>query len=238
MVKYFYVLKKILHKNYTINRKFYQLKLPFDIGCIIPDNDSVRLLNQFVDDMHLTELYSTYSKIRENQVSSMNMLKIMLYGYMNGLYSSRDVETACRRDINFMFLLEGASPPDHSIFARFRSLHFAPCAKKLLAEVTKFLYKIGEISGKSIFIDGTKIEAYANKYTFVWKKAVIKNLSKLLIKIADLVKECEELYGIKLIYKDKVQMKHVKKLRKKLYELKSLEGIEFVHGCGKRKTTL
>ena len=232
------LLKKILHKNYTINRKFYQLKLPFDIECIIPDNDSVRLLSQFVEEMDLTELYSTYSKIRENQVSPMNMLKIMLYGYMNGLYSSRDIETACRRDINFMFLLEGASPPDHSTFARFRSLHFAPCAKRLLSEVTKFLYKIGEISGKSIFIDGTKIEACANKYTFVWKKAVTKNLSKLLIKIADLVKECEELYGIKLIYKDKVQMKHVKKLRKKLYELKNLEGIEFVHGCGKRKTTL
>ena len=230
--------KKILHKNYTINRKFYQLKLPFDTEFIIPDNDSVILLRKFVDEMDLTELYSTYSKIRENQVSPMNMLKIMLYGYMNGLYSSRDIETACRRDINFMFLLEGASPPDHSTFARFRSLHFAPCAKRLLSEVTKFLYKIGEISGKSIFIDGTKIEACANKYTFVWKKAVTKNLSKLLIKIADLVKECEELYGIKLIYKDKVQMKHVKKLRKKLYELKNLEGIEFVHGCGKRKTTL
>ena len=190
------LLKKILHKNYTINRKFYQLKLPFDIECIIPDNDSVRLLSQFVEEMDLTELYSTYSKIRENQVSPMNMLKIMLYGYMNGLYSSRDIETACRRDINFMFLLEGASPPDHSTFARFRSLHFAPCAKRLLSEVTKFLYKIGEISGNSIFIDGTKIEACANKYTFVWKKAVTKNLSKLLIKIADLVKECEELYGI------------------------------------------
>ena len=113
--------KKMLEQNYTLNRKFYQLKLPFDIEFIIPDNDSVRLLNQFVDDMHLTELYSTYSKTRENQVSPMNMLKIMLYGYMNGLYSSRDIETACRRDINFMFLLEGASPPDHSTFARFRS---------------------------------------------------------------------------------------------------------------------
>ena len=192
------LFKKILHKNYTINRKFYQLKLPFDIECIIPDNDSVRLLSQFVEEMDLTELYSTYSKIRENQVSPMNMLKIMLYGYMNGLYSSRDIETACRRDINFMFLLEGASPLDHSTFARFRSLHFAPCAKRLLSEVTKFLYKILEISSKSIFIDGTKIEACANKYTFVWKKAVTKNLSKLLIKIADLVKECEELYGIKL----------------------------------------
>ena len=230
--------KKILQQNYTLNRKFYQLKLPFDIEFIIPDNDSVRLLNQFVDDMHLTELYSTYSKTRENQVSPMNMLKIMLYGYMNGLYSSRDIETACRRDINFMFLLEGASPPDHSTFARFRSLHFAPCAEKILTEVTNFLYKIGEISGESIFIDGTKIEACANKYTFVWKKAITKNMAKLLTKIADLVKECEEFYGIKLIYKDKVQMKHVKKLRKKLYELKKLEGIEFVHGCGKKKTTL
>ncbi|WP_353933934.1 transposase, partial [uncultured Clostridium sp.] len=63
-------------------------------------------------------------------------------------------------------------------------------------------------------------------------------MAKLLTKIADLVKECEEFYGIKLIYKDKVQIKHIKKLRKKLYELKKLEGIEFVHGCGKRKTTL
>ena len=82
------LLKKILHKNYTINRKFYQLKLPFDTEFIIPDNDSVILLRKFVDEMDLTELYSTYSKIRENQVSPMNMLKIMLYGYMNGLYSS------------------------------------------------------------------------------------------------------------------------------------------------------
>ena len=239
MVKYFLMsTKKILQQNYTLNRKFYQLKLPFDIDCIIPDNDSVRLLSQFVEEMDLTELYSTYFRIRENQVPPMNMLKIMLYGYMNGFYSSRDIETACRRDINFMFLLEGASPPDHSTFARFRSLHFAQCAEKILAEVSNFLYKIGEISGESIFIDGTKIEACANKYTFVWKKAITKNMAKLLTKIADLVKECEEFYGIKLIYKDKVQMKHVKKLRKKLYELKKLEGIEFVHGCGKRKTTL
>lgn len=63
-------------------------------------------------------------------------------------------------------------------------------------------------------------------------------MSKLLIKIAVLVKECEELYDIKLIYKNTVQLKHVNKLRKKLYELKKLEWIEFVHGCGKRKSPL
>ena len=230
--------QNILQKDYTINQKFYQLKLPLNIDYMIPANDSVRLLSQFVEEMDLTDLYSTYSKIKENQVSPRKMLKIMIYGYMNKIYSSRDIENACRRDINFMFLLEGASAPDHATFARFRSLHFAPCSERILAEITNSLYKIGEISGDAIFIDGTKIEAYANKYTFVWKKAVTKNMAKLLIKAADLVKECEELYDIKLIYKNAVQMKHVKKLRKKLYALKKSEGIKFVHGCGKRKTPL
>lgn len=228
----------ILQKDYTMNQKFYQLKLPLNIDYMIPANDSVRLLSQFVEEMDLTDLYSTYSKVKENQVSPRNMLKVIIYAYMNRLYSSRDIEDSCRRDINFMFLLEGFTAPDHSTFARFRSLHFATCAERILAGMTNFLHDIGEISGETIFIDGTKIEACANKYTFVWKKAVTKNMAKLLIKIADLVKECEVLYDIKVAYRNTVQMKHVKKLRKKLYGLKKSEGIEFVHGCGKRKTSL
>ena len=167
------------------------LKLPLNIDYMIPANDSVRLLSQFVEEMDLTDLYSTYSRIRETQVSSRKMLKIMIYAYMNKFYSSRDIENACHRDINFMFLLEGSPAPDHATFARFRSLHFAQCAEEILAEMTNFLYDIGEISGETIFIDGTKIEAYANKYTFVWKKAITKNMAKLLIKIADIVKDCE-----------------------------------------------
>ncbi|NRY60356.1 IS1182 family transposase [Clostridium beijerinckii] len=232
------LIKNILHKDYTINQKLYQLKLPLNIDYIIPANDSVRLLSQFVEEMDLKDLYSTYSRVRENQVSPRKMLKIMIYGYMNKLYSSRDIENACRRDVNFMFLLEDATAPDHATFARFRSLHFAPYAEKILAEMSNFLYDIGEISGETIFIDGTKIEACANKYTFVWKKAVTKNMAKLLVKIADLVKDCETLYDIKVVYKNVVQMRHVKKLRKKLYALKKSEDIEFVHGCGKRKTPL
>ncbi|WP_055665746.1 IS1182 family transposase [Desnuesiella massiliensis] len=228
----------ILQKNYTLNQRYFQLKLPINIDCMIPENDSVRLLSQFVEEMDLEDLYSTYSRVRENQATPRQMLKIVLYSYMNHSYSSRAMETACHRDINFMYLLENSPKPDHSTFARFRSLHFAPCAERILAEMTKFLLNIGEISGDAVFIDGTKIEACANKYTFVWKKAVTKNLEKLLIKLADLVAECEELYGIKLVYQNKVKMKHVKKLRKKLYTLKHKEKIEFVHGCGKRKTSL
>jgi transposase len=227
-----------LHKNYTVNQRFYQLKLPLEIDCIIPDNDSVRLLSQFVEEMDLGDLYSTYSRIREKQATPRQMLKIVLYSYMNHSYSSRAMQTSCRRDINFMYLLENSPAPDHSTFARFRSLHFAPCAERIMAEMSNFLYDIGEISGKAIFVDGTKIEACANKYTFVWKKAVTKSQAKLLIKLAEFVSECEELYGIKLVYQNEVKIKHVKRLRKKLYALKYEENIEFVYGCGKRKTSL
>lgn len=113
-----------------------------------------------------------------------------------------------------------------------------PCSKRILAEVSNILFDLGEISGETIFIDGTKIEANANKYTFVWKKAVTKNQAKLLIKLADFVAECEQLYDIKIVYGNVVKIKHLKRLRKKLYALKNAGNITFVHGIGKRKTPL
>ena len=225
-----------LQKNYTLNEEGYQLKLPLNIETIIPEDDSVRLLSQFVEGMDLTDLYSTYERI--NSLSPRTLLKIVLYSYMNGDYSSRSMEQNCKRDINFMYLLEGAPAPDHATFARFRSIHFAPCAKRILAEMSNTLFELGEISGETIFIDGTKIEACSNKYTFVWKKAVTKNQEKLLLKIANLIAECEQLYDIKIVYGNTVKMKHVKRLRKKLYALKEAENLVFVHGIGKRKSPL
>ena len=226
----------LLHKNYTLNAEGYQLKLPLNLETIIPVDDSVRLLSQFVEAMDLTDLYSTYERI--NTVSPKTLLKIVLYSYMNGDYSSRSMELNGKRDINFMYLLEGKPIPDHATFARFRSIHFAPCAKRILAEMSNLFYELGEVSGETIFIDGTKMEACSNKYTFVWKKALTKNQEKLLIKIAAFIAECEQLYGIQIVHGDTVKMKHVKRLRKKLYALKQEEKVEFVHGIGKRKSPL
>ena len=228
------LLHNKLQKDYTLNQSGYQLKLPLELETIIPKNDSVRLLSQFVEEMDVTDLYSTYDRIKS--LSPRTLLKIVLYSYMNGDYSSRSMELNCKRDINFMFLLEGHSAPDHATLARFRSIHFAPCSKRILAEVSNILFDLGEISGETIFIDGTKIEANANKYTFVWKKAVTKNQAKLLIKLADFVAECEQLYDIKIVYGNVIKIKHLKRLRKKLYALKNAGNITFVHGIGKRNT--
>ena len=231
-------LNKILQKDYTLSSLYYQIKLPLDVEILIPADDPVRLLSAFVEGMELSDLYKTYGKIKKNQASPRQLFKIMVYASMNRIYSSRDIETACRRDINFMYLLEGKPAPDHATFARFISLHFAQCSKKTLAEVSKLLYSLGEISGKSIFIDGTKIESVANKYTFVWKKAVTKNQAKLFDKILALVEECENLYGFKITYNGKVSLHTLKRLRKKLCRIRQEEGIAFVHGTGRRKTRL
>ena len=180
---------KITQKNYTVSKSGYQLKLPLEFNPIIPENDSVRLVSQFVEEMDLTELYQTYDKIRKSSAVPKTLLKIVIYATMNRLYSSRDIERACKRDINFMYLLEGAKAPDHATIARFKSLHFSECSENLLAQMSEIFFDCGEISGKDIFIDGTKIESCANKYTFVWKKAVIKNNSRLEIKVARKIME-------------------------------------------------
>ena len=229
---------KILQKDYTLSSLYYQIKLPLDVETLIPADDPVRLLSAFVEGMELSDLYQTYGKIKKNQATPRQLLKIMVYASMNRIYSSRDIETACRRDINFMYLLEGKPAPDHATFARFISLHFAQCSKKTLSEVSKLLYSLGEISGKSIFIDGTKIESVANKYTFVWKTTVTKNQAKLFDKILVLVEACENLYGLRLAYGGKVSLHTLKRLLKKLYRIQQEEGIVFVHGSGRRKTRL
>lgn len=230
--------KNLAQKDYTIRGNFYQLKLPLNIEYIIPKDDSVRLLSQVVEELDLSELYQTYFRIRKNQVTPRQMLKIMLYAYMNNYYSSRKIESACRRDVNFMYLLEGALAPDYSTIARFRSLHFAPVAEKIMTEMANFLAENGEISLENLFIDGTKIEAVANKYSFVWKKSVTKNQQKLLDKIPAFILKAEENFGIKILYKNEVKIYHLKKLRKILKKIQKEENIVFVHGIGKRKSLI
>lgn len=229
---------KILQKDYTLSSLYYQIKLPLDLEILIPADDPVRLLSAFVEGMELSDLYKIYGKIKKNQASPRQLFKIIIYASMNRIYSSRDIETACHRDINFMYLLEGKPVPDHATIARFISLHFSKCSKNTLAEVSDILLEIGEISGKSVFIDGTKLESVANKYTFVWKRSVTKNCQKLFEKISDLIRECEVLYGIQIVYHDQISLHTLKRMRKKLYRIKKQEDISFVHGKGKRKTPL
>ena len=228
----------ILQPDYTAYEKAYQLRIPFETDILIPQNDRVRLLSQLVEEMNLTGLYDTYSRTGKIRVSPRIMTKILLYAYMEGIYSSRGIESACRRDINFWYLLEGQDIPDYSTIARFRTLHFGPCAEDLFIQMAVFLKESGEVDGKSLFLDGTKIEANANRYTFVWKKAVNKYQARLFEKIAVLQCACLQRYGFADKYEGKVSRDSLVDLISELASVAEEEGLEFTRGKGTRKSQL
>lgn len=208
-----------------------------DIEVCIPENDCVGLISQFVEEMELTALYRTYERLpAENHPSPAIMLKIMLYAYHEGKgISSRSIEKNCRRDINYMCLLEGKSVPDHATIARFRTKHFAACPEQLLAETASFLSDLGQITETEAFIDGTKIEANAGRCTFVWKKSATKHQKKFPQKTALLVGDIIDRHEMEPPWNRLVKKKDVKKLLKKLTARAHEKGLEFVSGRGHKK---
>ena len=218
-------------KDCTPKMRRNQLFLPLNLEKIIEPNESVRTLDEICEQLDYTELNKTY--LRKGRVEAATpeaMFKILVYGYMTGNYSTRKIEEACRNNINFMWLLDGAKAPDHNTIARFRTGRLQNIIEDLFAQLVKKLSSLGEIELKNLFVDGTKIEANANRYSFVWKKTVEKNGAKLEEKIKRLLEELEEKY--------KHSFSNIYEAEKYLLTQKEKFGIEFVSGKGKHKIPL
>ena len=224
--------------DYTAYETGYQLKLPMETEIFIAKDSPVRLLNAVVERMDIRNITRSYSRMGRNEYPPRILLKILLYAYVRHIYSSREIERACRENIHFMYLLEEYPPPDHNTICRFRSKYLAGNEKELLEQMTALLVEWGFVSLESVFIDGTKIEANANRYSFVWKKSTEKSRTKLLAKIARELPAVVALSGVKWRISEEVEIRHLKKLRKKLYEKRERENIVFVTGKGHHKTGL
>ena len=104
--------------------------------------------------------------------------------YMRKQISSRALEACCRENLHFIYLLEGQRAPDHNTINRFRkNILTQEAGQDILRQLVIMLHERGLLSLEAAFIDGTKIEANANKYSFVWKKATAKKTDKLLKRI-------------------------------------------------------
>lgn len=209
-----------------------------DIEYSIPKDNPVWLVRDGVERMNLGKLFSTYSHLERNEVDPRQMLEIVIFAAMHGVRSSRAIEDFCQNRIDCQLLLNGKKAPDHSTIARFRSIHLAACAKDVLTEMDRYLDDHGELSGDTLFIDGTKVESFANKYKFVWKKGVSKRLAKMMEEIPDFFLKTETTFGICIRHGDELHKRHLKKLLRKLLQLKKASNTVFVHGTGKRKTPL
>ena len=172
-----------------------QVVLPLDLGILITKEDSVFKVAEICEDLDYTELFETYVRTWR-KVNPITMFEILVYGYMNRKFSSREIEKACQTDIRFMWLLNGEPAPSDSTISRFMRGHLAEAVEGLFYQFVEKLYEMEEIKFKNLFVDGTKIEAYANKYTFVWKKTIEKNLTKLKKKIENALPVIAERYGL------------------------------------------
>lgn len=229
---------KIIHSNYTSTSHVYQLQIPMNIASWIPAEDSVRLLDAILERMDYSQLYAAYSPNGRKGISPKILFKILVYGYMNHLYSTREMETACKRDINFMYLLGGTKAPDHTTIARFCSGLPAQAAEDLYRQLILQLACEKELSLETVFIDGTKLEANAGRYTFVWKNSAEKNEAKMQEKMKAELPELAKTFGLKFHAGEAIPLHRLKHLYKQLMRLKAQQGIVFVHGTGKRKHPL
>ena len=142
-----------------------------DCSIKIPKDDPVRLLSAVTERMNYRKIMAAYSRYGRIEYSPKILTKVLVYGYMRKIISSRKIEQACKENICFMYLLEGQKAPDHNTISRFRSkILVGEAGQELLRQLTEMLAEAGLIDLKAVFIDGTKIEANANKYSFVWRK--------------------------------------------------------------------
>ena len=232
--------KQTIPKNYIGNSGVYQLVLPLNMEVLIPKDDSVRLLSHITEELDYKNLRMAYSsKGRNPVVEPKTLFRVLVYAYMNNIYTSRKIEEACKRDINFMWLLQGQKAPDHNTISRFRNLRLSGIVEGLFSQLVVKLSELGEIQYENIFIDGTKIEAYANKYTFVWKKTTLKNELRMQEKAKLYLAKLNIEFNASLPLSElPITVDTLQKGVDFLHEKQSNEKVAFVYGKGKRKTEL
>ena len=166
------------------------LLFPPSIDENIAQNDPVRLLDAIVDKLDLSSIEKLYTNLGRHTYDPRMMLKVIIYAYMNNIYSCRKIEKLVLRDIHYIWL-SGYQKPDFITINRFRNrVRFE--IEKLFTQLVVKLVELGYITLNVEYIDGTKIESKANKYTFVWRKSVEKNKEKLLAKIKIILEQIDE----------------------------------------------
>jgi transposase len=159
------------------NLKFKETKedqaflIPPSLDDMIDKNHPVRIVKKVLDRIEVDVLLEQYKGGGTSSYHPRMLLKVLVYSYLNNIYSSRRIEAALKENIHFMWI-SGMSTPDHNTVNRFRSERLKGILKQVFGRVVELLAEEGMVDLKEIYIDGTKIEANANKYTFIWGKAI------------------------------------------------------------------
>ena len=154
------------------------MMLPPSLEELIDKNHPVRIVNQVIDRIDIDPLLKKFKGGGTSSYHPRMLLKVLIYGYVNNTYSSRRMEAALKENIHFMWL-SGLNKPDHNTINRFRSERLKDVLKTVFGKVVELLVEAGHLNLKEVYTDGTKLEAQANRYTFVWGNAIKTNKAKM-----------------------------------------------------------
>ena len=183
--------KRHIQVTFKAYEQHQQWLLPPSLEELIPEGHIVRLVSRAIDGMKLEPLLNAYEGGGASNYHPRMLLKVLVYGYIDRLYSSRRIAKAVSENINFMWL-SGMQTPDHNTINRFRKGQLKQTVKAVFAEVLLLLIEEGLVRLEDYHVDGTKIESAANRYTFVWAKRVEKDKARLLDKINALLEQIEQ----------------------------------------------
>lgn len=176
------------------NRK-QNLLLPPSLDELVPENHMVRVVDAVIDRLDISDILSTYRGGGNSAFNPKMMLKVLVFAYLSNVYSSRRIEELLRRDICFMWLA-GMKRPDFRTINYYRGKRLKEGFDAVFTQVVRLLHEEGFVSLKVQYIDGTKIESVANKYTFVWRGSVEKYDARLKAKTEALLRQIEQNHSI------------------------------------------
>jgi transposase len=175
-------MAKPLFKTYQQNQVYL---FPPSLEDMIDINHPVRVVSEVMDRIDMDMIIKKYKGGGTTSYHPRMLLKVLIYAYLNNVYSSRRMEASVKENIYFMWLA-GMQQPDHHTLNRFRSERLRNILKEVFAQVVLLLVDSGHVGLQEIYTDGTKIESAANRYTFVWGKAIKTNREKIKQQLKEL----------------------------------------------------
>jgi len=198
---------KIVFKDYNPKQNFL---FPPNLLDFIEENHPVQVVSDVIDQLDIRNLLREYKSGGTSSYHPKMLLKVLVFGYLNNIYSSRKLEQALKENLYFMWL-SAMQRPDHNTLNRFRGERLKNQIKEIFTQIVLLLHKEGHVSLKTAFVDGTKIEANANRYTFVWGKAMKKSKERIESQLEELWNYTQKIAKEELMDTEPVVFKSIEK---------------------------
>ena len=231
-------MKKNITREYNTP---YQLKLPLEIEKIIEISDPVYTFCEVLEHIDLKRYLAVKeSRTGRKRFDSEILLKVILFAFMeHGYVSVREIEKLCKTDIRFMWLLQDNDAPSFMTIDNFMNHCLSESIGDIFAEINKYIFGKENVDLDHVYIDGTKLVANANKYSWVWKKSSIKSRKKTFDKVTVLLEEInnEIIYqGVRFDIRTEYAIEYLEQITEQYVKLTGITPSLIVRGIGHHKT--